>query len=107
MNDEVVVNFDPKPSVNKREPCRITLKARTENIVGVPTTSKGLGLLPRGELLPGVYLASSLTRAANSICVTGIINTTETDKTLELPCVDFKDLDNRKCIDPDIHSCSR
>jgi hypothetical protein len=49
LNDEVVVNFDPKPSTNKTEPCRLTLKARTENIVGIPTTSKGLGLLPKSE----------------------------------------------------------
>jgi hypothetical protein len=65
MNDEVVVNFDPKTGVNKTEPCRLTLKARTENIVRIATSSKGLGLLPKSELLPGVYLASSLTRAVN------------------------------------------
>jgi hypothetical protein len=40
--DEVVVQFDPKPSANKTEPYRLTLKARTENIVTIPTTSKGL-----------------------------------------------------------------
>jgi hypothetical protein len=94
MNDEVVVKFDPKPSTNKTGPCRLTLKARTENIVGVPTTSKGLGLLPKSELLPSVYLASSLTRAANGICVTSVVNTTETDQTIELPCVDLEELDN-------------
>ena len=32
MNDEVIVNFDPKPTANKTEPCRLTLKARTEMI---------------------------------------------------------------------------
>jgi len=47
MNNQVVVNFDPKPGTNKTEPCRRTLKVRTENIVRVPTTSKGLGLLPK------------------------------------------------------------
>jgi hypothetical protein len=31
MNNEVVVNFDPKPCVNMTEACRLTLKARTEN----------------------------------------------------------------------------
>ena len=45
MNNEVVVNFDPKSSANKTEPCRLTLKARTENIVGLPTFSKGMGLI--------------------------------------------------------------
>jgi hypothetical protein len=32
MNDEVILNFDPKPTANKTEPCRLTLKARTEMI---------------------------------------------------------------------------
>jgi hypothetical protein len=94
MNDEVVVNFDPKLSTKKTEPCRFTLKARIKNTVGVPTTSKGQSLLHKSELLPGVYLASSLIRAANGICVTSVINTTETDQTIELPCVDLEDLDN-------------
>jgi hypothetical protein len=61
INNEIVVNFDPKPSANKTEPCRLTLKARTENIVRIPTSSKGLELLPKSEILPGVYRASSLT----------------------------------------------
>ena len=45
MNNEVVVNFDPKSSANKTEPCTLTLKARTENIVGLPTFSNGMGLI--------------------------------------------------------------
>jgi hypothetical protein len=93
MENEVTVNFDPKPSANKLEPCRLTVRARTENIVEIPTSSKGLGLLPKGELLPGVYIASSLTRAVNGVCVTSIINTTETDQTVELPCVVLEGLD--------------
>jgi len=32
------------------------------------STSKGLGLLPKNELLPGVYIASSLARAVNGLC---------------------------------------
>ena len=67
MNDEVLVNLDVKPCVNKTEPCRLTLKARTENIVKVPTNYKGLGLLGKHEL-PGIYLAASLTRGDNGIC---------------------------------------
>jgi hypothetical protein len=38
MNNEVVVNFDPKPSASRTEPCRLTLKARAEN-VRVPAPS--------------------------------------------------------------------
>jgi len=81
MNDQVVIDFDPKLSTSKTEPCRRTFKARTETIVRVPTTSKGLGVLPKDELSPGVYVASSLTRAANGVCVTSIVNTTETNRT--------------------------
>ena len=33
MNGEIVVNFHLKPSINKTEPCRLTLRARTENII--------------------------------------------------------------------------
>ena len=68
MNDEVIVNFDVKPRVNKTEPCRLTLKARTENIVNVPNNYKGLGLLDKTELSPGFYLAASLTRGENGVC---------------------------------------
>jgi hypothetical protein len=93
MNDEVIVNFDPKPTANKTEPCRLVLKAGTEMIVGVPTSSEGTGLLPKSELLPGVHLASSLTKAINGVCVTSIINMTQTDQTVELPCVVLEGLD--------------
>ena len=72
MNNEIVVNFDPKPSTIKKEACRLTLKVRTENIVNVPTSSKGLGLLPKNEILPGVYLASSLTKAVDCVCVSSV-----------------------------------
>jgi len=51
-------------------------------------------LLPKSELLPGVYLVGSLTRVVRGGCVTSIITTTETDLTVELPCVDLEDLDS-------------
>ena len=92
--NEVIVNFDPKPREIKTEPCRRTLRARTENIVSVPTTSKGLGLLPKNELLPGVYIAASLTRAVNGVCITSIINPTEADQTVLLPWVQPEELDD-------------
>ena len=44
-------------------------------------------MLPKNELVPGVYLASSLTRAVNDFCVTNLVNTMETDRTVEIPCV--------------------
>ena len=90
MNDEIVMNFDLKPCINKTEPYRLTFRARTENIVRVPTNYKGLGLLVKNEILPCVYLASALTRGENVVCVTSIINATERDQTVELPCVDLE-----------------
>jgi hypothetical protein len=65
MNKEVIVNFDVKPCVGKTEPCRLSLQARTEQIVNVPTNYKGLGILNKTELLPGIFLAASLTRGEN------------------------------------------
>jgi len=93
MNDEVFVNFDVKPCVSKTEPCRLTLKARTENIVNIPTNYKGLGLLNKTELSPGIYLAASLTRGENGVCGTSIINSTEQDQTVVSPQIDLQSLD--------------
>jgi hypothetical protein len=92
MNDEIIVNFDPKPCINKTETCRLTLGARTENIVRVPSNYKNLGLLAKNELLPGVYLASALIRAENGVCVTIIINTTERPNG-RTTCVDLENLE--------------
>jgi len=44
-------------------------------------------------MLSGVYLASTLTRTENGVCVTRIINTTETDQTVEPLCVDPEGLE--------------
>ena len=55
--------------VDKTTPCKLTLKARSECIVNVSTNSKGLGLLDRAEISPGVFLAASLTRGENGACV--------------------------------------
>ena len=85
MNDEIIVNFDVKPCVNKTEPCRLTLRARTKNIVNVPTNYKGLGLPDKNEILPGVYLASALTRGENGVCYK-YHKHDKRDQTVELPC---------------------
>ena len=57
MNNEVVINFDKKPCIVNTTPCKLTLPARSEFIVYVPTHSEGTGLLDREELQPGVFLA--------------------------------------------------
>jgi hypothetical protein len=89
MNNEVAASLDPKLGTIKKEPCRLTLKARSEHI-NIPTHSEGLGILSRDEISPGVYLTSSLTRAVNRVCATSIVNTNETDLTIELPRVTWK-----------------
>jgi len=86
MNDDIVMNFDLKPCINKTEPCRLTMRARTETIVNVPNNYKGLGQLDKNKILSGFYLASSLTSRENGVCVTNIIYTIERDQTVELPC---------------------
>jgi len=91
MNNKVAVSFDPKLGTIK-EPCRLTLKARSEHIINVPTHSEGLELLSRDEISPGVYLTSSLTRAANGVGATSILNTNETDLTIQLPRITLESL---------------
>ena len=76
MGDCVVI-FDPKPDKVNRENCKIALKTRSENSVKLSTKSLGHGLISKRELIPGVYLAESLTEASNWKCITCIINTLE------------------------------
>jgi hypothetical protein len=92
MNNEVAVSFDPKLGTIKKELCHLTLKARSEHIINIPTHSERLGLLSRDEISLGVYLASSLTRAVNGVCATSIVNTNEMDLTIQLPQVTLESL---------------
>ena len=85
MNDEVIVNFDEK--IGKPEPCRLILQARTEYILNVPTNHKGLGILIKPEITPGVFLSASLTTAKSGVCPTSIVNNTEQDQMISLPLV--------------------
>jgi hypothetical protein len=54
----IVIKFDPKNNDENKKSHKITLKARTENLVELPTSSKGQGLILKVELLPRVYLAA-------------------------------------------------
>ena len=56
-----------KLCVSNTEACGLTLKARSENIVNIPTNYKGLGFLDKTELSPGIFLAASLTRGENGV----------------------------------------
>ena len=84
MNNKAVINFDKKPCINNTTPCKLTLPTRSECIVYVPTPSEGIGLLDRAELLPGVFLAASLTRGEGGVCRTRIANMNEQGRTVTI-----------------------
>lgn len=94
---KVIINFDDETNGARCEPRKVTLKGRTENIVQLPTTSKGHGIIPKSEIVQGVYLAESLTNEVNGYCVTSIVNTLEEDITIDLPQVELEEVE----IDPD------
>ena len=56
MND-VTMSFDSETDKTKAETYKLTLKPRTENIVRLPTKSKGLGIISKAQTMPGIYLA--------------------------------------------------
>jgi hypothetical protein len=89
---DVTVKFDPKTTL-ETEPHKLVLKARTESIVGLPTTSRGPGLISKRELLPGVYLAASLTNEVKECCVTSIVNRLEEDVTTDPPQVELEEVE--------------
>jgi hypothetical protein len=72
MMEDVVIKFDPKDSNAKDKILRVTLKARSENIVKLPTTCIREGLISRKENVPGIYMAESLTREIGGACITNI-----------------------------------
>ena len=93
---DVVGKFDLKSATANSGNCKLTLKARSENIVKLSTKSLGYGLISKKELMPGVYLAESLTKAMNGMCITSIINTLEEDITLDLPQVLLEEVDDNE-----------
>jgi hypothetical protein len=94
---EIVVNFDNETNSVIGGNYKITLKGRTENIVQLPTTSKGHGIIPKSEVAQGVFLAESLTNGVNGYCITSIVNTMEEDITIDLPQVELEEVE----VDPD------
>jgi hypothetical protein len=69
------------------------LKPRAESIVKLPTSSKGKGIIRKKEILPGVYLAESLSEEINGNCITSIINTLEEEITIEPPKIELEELE--------------
>jgi len=62
--------------------------------VRLPTKSRGFGIISKGELVPGVYLAEALTTGVDGYCVTSIVNTSEDDVTIEPPFVELEEVEN-------------
>jgi hypothetical protein len=90
---DVVIKFDSKKEAFSNDPHKITLKPRAECIVKLPTSSVGHGIIHKKELIPGVYLAESLSREINGSCITSIINTLEEEITIESPEIELEELE--------------
>jgi len=91
---EVLINFDNETNKVVNETHRLTLKTRTENIVRLPTKSRGHGIISKREIVPGVYLAESLTREVDGFCVTSIVNTLGEDVIIDPPYVELEEAED-------------
>jgi len=58
--------------------------------VWLPTKSRRSGIISKGELAPGVYLAETLTEGVDGYCVASVVNTPEDDGTVEIPFVELQ-----------------
>jgi len=72
---KVTMSFDNEINEAKIKSHTLTLKTRADSIVQLPTKSKGLEIISKREIVPGVYLAESLTEEINGYCITSIVNT--------------------------------
>lgn len=70
----------------------ITLPPRSETLVEVPTSCDAnlLGVIAKEELLPGVYMAETLTKSVNGRCVVSILNTLDTGVSMQTPEVQLE-----------------
>jgi len=92
--DEVIMSFDNEVKKANNKSHKLTLKTRTESIVQLPTKSKGLGIISKREIVPGVYLAESLTEEINGYCITSIVNTLERNITIVSPHVELEEMED-------------
>jgi hypothetical protein len=93
LMEDVVLKFDPKHSGAENKILNITMKARSENYVKLLTTCKGQGLISRREIIPGIYMAESLTREMEGACITSIVNTLEEDVTIDGTLVELEEIE--------------
>jgi hypothetical protein len=89
-----MIKFDPQTNRVVNEPYKLTLKARRESTVELPTTSQGHEIISKRVIVPGVYVAESLPRESNGYCVTSIINTLGKDITMDSPHVELEEIEN-------------
>jgi hypothetical protein len=83
-----VIDFDDKPYETTDLPQLLTVNSRTECIVRLPTKTSGTGIISKRKLVAGVYLAGTLTEGIGGYCITGMVNTSEEDVTIETPDVE-------------------
>jgi hypothetical protein len=81
---DVVVKFDPKPDSASSKNCKLTLKARSESIVKMPTKSLGDGIIIKSNNARRM-LAESLTKAINWKFIASIVSSLEQDIILDPP----------------------
>lgn len=86
MGDIIVRFGDREVSEEQVNETSIVLKARCETIVKVPTNSEEQksGLISKTELLPGIFMAETVTIVREGGCLTSIVNTTEGEVTMSL-----------------------
>jgi hypothetical protein len=50
-------------------------------------------LISRREIIPGIYMAESLTREIEGACITSIVNTLEEDATIDAPLLESEEIE--------------
>jgi hypothetical protein len=86
---DVIVKFDDRDITDKQDKgINIVLKAMCETVVKVCTNLEELntGLISKTELLPGIYMAETLTIVREGGCLTSILNTTDADVSMSFTC---------------------
>jgi hypothetical protein len=91
---EVLLDFDNKTDRAASKHCKLTLKARNKHIVKLPTKFKVHGVISKKELVPGIFLAESLTMGYNGYCVISIVNALGKEVTIDPPLVELEETED-------------
>lgn len=91
----IVIPFDEMPEAeNEIKLFRITLEARSETIVNLPTKQTHMGIIPKQCIVEGVYLAETLVMPENGQCKGCIININDKHSEIVLPMVQLQPVDD-------------